>query len=156
MDVADHLFVHFVLGGDEHHGHGVVDQRDGTVLHFSGGVALRVDVADFLQLQRALKGDGKLVSAPEVEGVVGRREFLGDVLNGSITVQHLFHQAGDVVQSRHQAHERLVFQLTQPSTHVHGQDGEDGHLGSECFGGRHANFRSGVGVRPGMGLAGDA
>ena len=43
--------------GDEHDRHAFVDQRDRPVLHLGGGHALGVDVADFLELQRAFERD---------------------------------------------------------------------------------------------------
>ena len=48
LDVGDDFVVVVVLGGDGEHGHVFVDEGDGAVLHFGGGVALGVDVGDFL------------------------------------------------------------------------------------------------------------
>ena len=57
LDVGDHLVVGVALDGDADHGKFVGDEGDGAVLHFAGGVAFGVDVADFLELERALKRD---------------------------------------------------------------------------------------------------
>ena len=51
---------------DRDHRHRRIDQRDRPVLHLAGGIALGVDVADLLQLQRALQRDREAVAAPEV------------------------------------------------------------------------------------------
>jgi hypothetical protein len=37
----------------------LADERDGAVLHLGGGIALGVDVGDFLQLERAFERDGE-------------------------------------------------------------------------------------------------
>ena len=51
------------MRGHDDHGHGPVDERDGAVLQFAGGIAFGVDVADFLQFQRAFEGE-RDTSAP--------------------------------------------------------------------------------------------
>ena len=49
------------------------------MLHLSGGVSLRVDIGDFLELQRAFEGDGVLVLPPDVEEVAGIAIFLREL-----------------------------------------------------------------------------
>ena len=51
----------------------LVDEGDRPVLHLAGRVALRVDVGDLLQLQRALEGHRVVEAAAEIEEVAGRR-----------------------------------------------------------------------------------
>jgi uncharacterized protein (TIRG00374 family) len=58
LHLADHLVVDAVARGDHHGRHRPVDQRDRAVLHLAGGVALGVDVADLLELERALRAMG--------------------------------------------------------------------------------------------------
>ncbi len=54
---------------DRDHRHAAVDQRDRAVLHLAGGIALGVDVADLLQLQRAFQRDREAGAAAEIQHV---------------------------------------------------------------------------------------
>ena len=67
--VRDNLLIDVVRRGDEHHRHLVVDQCDRTMLHLGGRVSLRVNVADLLELERSLKGDGEVDTPAEIQGV---------------------------------------------------------------------------------------
>ena len=67
-----------VLGGDADDGQRLVDEGVGAVFHLSGGVALGVDVADLLELERSLEGDGVVDAAAEEEEVVGGVEDAGE------------------------------------------------------------------------------
>ena len=46
-----------------------VDQRVGAVLHFAGGIALGVNVGNFLELQRAFERDGVVDAAAEIQEI---------------------------------------------------------------------------------------
>src|SRR5215831_20883085 len=69
LDVAHHAVVARVARSEGDDGHPLVDERDGPVLHLAGGVALRVDVGDLLELERSLEGDRILHPAAEEEEV---------------------------------------------------------------------------------------
>ena len=75
FDVADDFVVLRALRGDEDDGHAFVDQGDRAVFHFGGGHALGVDIADFLELQRAFQGDGVVIAAAEEEPVFAVAEL---------------------------------------------------------------------------------
>ena len=60
------------LRHDEHAGRVLVDQRDRPVLHLGGRVAFGVDVADFLELERAFQRRREIVLPAQVEEVVAR------------------------------------------------------------------------------------
>ena len=55
LGVGDGLFVHLFLGGQRDHRHTVSDQADGSMLQLTGGIGIRVHIADLLQLQAALQ-----------------------------------------------------------------------------------------------------
>ena len=67
LHIAGGLVVVTALGTDDHHRHILIDERDGSMLHFTRGIALGVNVADLLQFQRALQGDGVVLSPTEIE-----------------------------------------------------------------------------------------
>ncbi len=80
LDLADHLVVDPVLRRDGDDGHVLVDQGDGPVLHLAGRVALCVDVADLLELERAFEGDGEVDATAQVEEVGVLEEGLRQLL----------------------------------------------------------------------------
>ena len=69
LHVALELFKQFVVGRHRHDGHFLVDERERPVLEFARGIGFRVDVTDFLELERALKRDRIVHAAPEEESV---------------------------------------------------------------------------------------
>ena len=86
LNVAESLLVLEDAGGvrwvfrrDADDGKGLVDQGVGAVLHLARRVAFGVDVADLLELERALEGDGVVDAAAEEEEVVGGMEGLGEL-----------------------------------------------------------------------------
>ena len=85
-------------GGQDHHRHVLVDKGDGTVLHFAGGVALGVDVGDFLEFQGPFQGYGVVKAPPEVQEVLGVHIGLGDFPDLHVQVQGLLHPGGQVYQ----------------------------------------------------------
>jgi hypothetical protein len=76
----------------------VVDQGEGAVLEFAGGIGLGVDVGDFLELEGALPGDGVLVAAAQEEGVMFVRELLGDEGHAGVQGQKVAGPAGQGAQ----------------------------------------------------------
>nr|GFD58986.1 hypothetical protein [Tanacetum cinerariifolium] len=52
LNIAHHLLIRAVAGGNDYHRHILVDEGDGAVLHLGSGVALGVDIADFFELER--------------------------------------------------------------------------------------------------------
>jgi hypothetical protein len=50
------------------------------VLHLRSGISLRVDVADFLELERSLERDGEVVPPTEVQEIRRALVLLGDLL----------------------------------------------------------------------------
>ena len=79
LQVRHHLVVHLPVRHEEHAGRVLVDQGDRAVLHLGGRIALGVDVADFLELQRAFQGRGEVELPAEVEEVVALGVLLRDL-----------------------------------------------------------------------------
>ena len=74
LHVADGLLEQRPRRREDDHRHIVVDQRDRPVLHLAGGIAFGVDVADFLELQRAFQRHRIIGAAAEIEHVARRRD----------------------------------------------------------------------------------
>ena len=60
FEVRHHLVVHEAVRNDDHAGRMFVDQGDRPVLHFGRRITFGMDVADFLELQRAGRGNNAL------------------------------------------------------------------------------------------------
>ena len=80
LDVGDRLIVDAVLGDDGDHGEAGLEQGYGPVLHLAGGIGLGVEVADLLELERALEGRRRVDATTEEEGGVRTAEELRDRL----------------------------------------------------------------------------
>ena len=94
LDVAQRLVAQDVAGGQGDGTHSWVDEGDGAVLHLAGRVALGVNVADFLELQGAFGGDGRVGPAAQEEEVVIMPDPTGQV---TVTVglgQYLADESG--------------------------------------------------------------
>ena len=66
LEIAAGLVVMSPFRTDHNDGHILIDKRDGPMLHLTSRIALGVDVADLLQFESALKGDGIVLSSPEI------------------------------------------------------------------------------------------
>ena len=78
--------------------HPLVDERDRPVLHLAGGIALGVDVGDFLQLQRALERDRIVDAAAEIQEVGARVEAGRDLFDLRRQLQRLLEQQRQLQQ----------------------------------------------------------
>ena len=76
----------------------LVDQRDRTVLHFAGRIALGVDVRNLLQLQRAFERDRIVDAAAEKQEVGAVVEPAGDLLDLRRELQRLLEQLRQLQQ----------------------------------------------------------
>ena len=151
LDVGDGFFVDAVGGGDGDDGHFGVDEGDGTVFHFGGGVAFGVDVGDFFEFEGAFEGGGVVVAAPEVDEVAGVGEGFGKVGNGGGLLQDLGDVVGDVLEFAHEGGEAFVGDGAFFMGEGEGEHGEDGDLPCEGFGGGDAYFGTDVDVGTGVG-----
>ena len=79
LDITDHLGVDRIAGGNADHGHLLIDQGDRAMLHLAGGVAFGVDVADLLELEGPLQGDGIVDLPPQEEGITDAMVALGQI-----------------------------------------------------------------------------
>ncbi len=153
-EVGHGFVVHGVLGYEEDGGGFGIDEGDGAVFHFGGGVALGVDVGDFLELEGAFEGDGEGVTAAEEEEVVGPGIFEGDFFQRVALGEDGFELFGQGFEGAHD------FEGAAGGEHAHAaevdaKEGEDGECGDEGLGGGDADFGAGVHVDAAIGFAGD-
>jgi hypothetical protein len=67
FDIGGRLRVQFIAGDDGDNRQSGLNQRDGPVFHFARRIAFRVDVRNFLELERPFESNWKTDSASEIE-----------------------------------------------------------------------------------------
>src|SRR5690606_28428815 len=116
------------------------------VLELPGGIGLRVDVGDLLELERPLEGDRVVDAAAEEEGVLAGREALGPRLHLGLEVEGVLHAARD--EAKLLERRALLFRA-QPAARLRdgeGQGEERGKLGREGLRGGDADLLAGARV----------
>src|ERR1019366_1175658 len=77
-----------------HHGKIFVNQRVRAVLHLAGGIALGMNVGDFLQFQRTFQRDRVVNATPKKQEVVDAMIFLGKIFGLFVASQQRLQLAG--------------------------------------------------------------
>ncbi len=153
-EVAEHFFKGVVVAAHADDGELGVDERDRAVLHFAGRIALGIDVADLFELEGGLEAGGVHVMAAEEEEALIVGVFFGEGLDRCVVVEDLldfFGEGLDLVE------EGLPFFFAHMAEagHEEGEEGEDGDLAGEGFGGADADFGAGAQEEGAVGLAGE-
>ena len=135
LDIADDLFVGTAVGGQHHHGHVLVYQGYGTVLHLGRRVTLGMDVGDLLEFQGAFQGNRKIIATTQVEEMGHVFELFTQLPDEGLGGEYVGHFIGDGTQLYRQM---LVLALRYRSLlagNAQGHQGEYCHLRREGFGG---------------------
>ena len=77
---------------DDDDGESIVDEGDGAVFHFAGGISFGVNIGEFFEFQGAFAGDGVEGVASEVEEGVSAQEFLGGIWDIAHARERVFHE----------------------------------------------------------------
>ena len=130
------------------------DQGDGAVLHLGGRIALRVDIGNFLQLERPFQRDGKQRQAAEEKhiGVTGVPP--GNRLDMRGLFQGPPHQVGRALQRPHIIDPVGETQVPHPAD-VQGEHRPDEQLRGEGLRGRDPDFGTDVLVNAAVRFPGD-
>ena len=150
--VRYHLLVQVRLGQHTHHQHVLLDQGDRAVLHLARSESLRVDIADFLELQAAFQRHGVIQPAADEESVLCGSILGSKPLDALIIRQRL----GDLIRQDLQlGHQLGVFFFLNLAAHTGKFDRQQVagcQLGAVCLGGGNGNFRPGPGIQGCIGL----
>ncbi len=124
------------------------------MFHFRRRIAFRVDVGDFLELERAFERRRERVAAAEEEEVFRRCILRGEFLDRVV----LLEQSLDLLRGRFKGLENI--QRAPGGQHAHpaqmyAEEREDGEGGDERLGGGDADFRPSVHVNAPIGFAGN-
>src|SRR5712671_4555784 len=88
FNVGHHLGVDMVQESDGNDRSIRIDQCNGTVFHFAGGISLRVNIGNLLELERSLKSDGISEAAAQVEEIVEPAVLVGNSFDGLVLAQY--------------------------------------------------------------------
>ena len=154
LHVGNDAFIGTVFKRQRQGGKLGIDQRDRPVLHLARGIALGVNVGDFLEFQRAFQGNGVLELASDEKEMIRVAILFRQLANFPCLLQdftdllrHLFQRPDDVMAF-------FVGKIAAaPDEQRH--EGEDGELRGEGFGGGDPHLNARVGINSGMSFAGD-
>ncbi|SCJ17615.1 Uncharacterised protein [uncultured Flavonifractor sp.] len=125
------------------------------MLELTGGVGLRVDVGDLLELEGALQTHGVVdVAADEEDGGVVEVDG-GEVLDILPVGENLLHLVGDALELLHNCRILLGSDGAHQVGEAQADEVDDRQLGGVGLGGSHGNLRSGPGVEHVVALPGD-
>ncbi len=141
LQIGFELLQKRIVGGNGYHGHFVVDQRERAVLQFARCVGFRVDVGNFLELERPFQGNGIVHAAAEEQGVALVGKTRGPVLDLRFDPQGVLQRHRQMPQCGNHLALAFAGQLISHFRQGHGQQHQRRKLGRECFGGSHADFR---------------
>ena len=156
LNVGEHLLVHIIMSGNDHHWHVRINQCNGAVLHLGGRIALGVDIRDFLQFQGALQGYRIAEAATEIEEIARIGERTAQVGNTLVELEHFLHLRGNLTQF---LHDFLIVSLRHHSflfTQGKCKHRQDSHLTGECLRGSHTNLGAHVDIGTGVRCSWDA
>src|SRR5262249_16012975 len=69
LQIAQRLFEITVTRQQHNYRHLLIDERNGTMFHFAGGVALGMNVRNFFQLESPFESDGIVNSSAQVKKI---------------------------------------------------------------------------------------
>ena len=95
--------MHGRVGRDGDDDHARFDQRQWTVLQFAAGIALGVQVRQFLQFQSTFERRRKTDVAADEEEVVRAHQFLRDELHALATIKHGLYLGTDRAETLEQS-----------------------------------------------------
>ena len=125
------------------------------MLQLTGGVGLRVDVGDLLQLQRALQTHGVIhVAADEEDGLMVE-VMGGQILDVLLVLQHLLHAAGQQPQLVDEPVVIIPVDEPQRVGKVQSQQVQHAQLRGVGLGGGNGDLRPRPGVQHVVALLGD-
>src|SRR6266516_6810280 len=92
LHVGDALLEYPVMGRDDDHRHGFIDQRNGSVLELARGIAFRVDIGNFFELESPLERKRKAGAATEIKDVAAFGEIAREMLDLGLERERLRHE----------------------------------------------------------------
>ena len=152
--VAQRLVAQNIVGGEGNGAHSGVYEGYGAVLHLPCRVALGMNVADFLELQGPLRGDGGAGSPSQEQEVSVMPDPVGQLAVAVSLRQQIADEPGAAGQLVHQAAGSCVVETAAGAAQVYGQQVQDGQGGDEGLGAGNAYFQPSPHIERAVGDAG--
>lgn len=97
---VERLLEDLITGEDHDDGEVLINQGQNTVLQLTGHDGLAVEVGNFLDLQRTLKGGGELATTAEKQqGLLILENLLAQVLDGLVKLENVLDLSRDVAET---------------------------------------------------------
>lgn len=152
---VERLLEDLVTGEDHDDGEVLVNQGQNTVLQLTGHDGLAVEVGNFLDLQRTLKGGGELATtAKQQQGLLILENLLAQVLDGLVKLENVLDLGRDVAKT---LDDLLSANLLGSPVLAKGEGKHDhgNELGGVGLGGGNTDFGTSVDVDTAVGEEGD-
>src|SRR5215831_5097664 len=152
FDIPHGLAVNRILWGKYNDRHLRIDQRDGTVLHFTGGIAFGMDVRNLLQFERAFHRHRTMDPSAEIQEIAISPELFGKGCDSIGLIKELIYLIRNVPKLAHMTL-NLVFRngsscLGQLKT----KQVQRNELRGERFRGSNADLRARMRINNAVGL----
>ena len=145
LGIGEHLVEHGAWHRDRHHRHPGIQERNGTMLHLPGRVALGMDVADLLELEGPLHGNRIINAPPKENHILSVGKQVGQLRTALVVVvDHPAHHLRQAAQLKGQGRQPLRARHPGPSLAPlgkrQGQAIKSQQLAQEGFRGRHPHL----------------
>src|SRR5262249_5669145 len=143
---SDGLAIVVVARGQHNDGQVFVDERVGPVLHFASGIAFRVNVRNFLELEGAFESDRIVNAAAQIKKIGVTEEEFGEIFveAGRVGLQNAFNLVRNLGEFLEELLGGFRAELAAKLPKMNRQQQERGELCGEGFRRSDANFRAGV------------
>ena len=145
LHIALEFFQQGIVRRHGHHRHLGRDQRQGAMLELAGRIGFGVDIADFLQLQRAFQRDRVMQATAEEQGVFLAGEFLAPGDHLRLQRQHRLHRQRQMAQGLQMPSLLLFIEMSAGLRQGQGQHEQPDQLGGEGLGRGNADLGAGAG-----------
>lgn len=152
---VERLLEDLVTGEDHDNGEVLVNQGQNTVLQLTGHDSLAVEVGNFLDLQRTLKGGGELATtAKQQQGLLVLEYLLAQILDGLVQLENVLDLGRDIAKT---LDDFLSANLLGSTVLAKGEGKHDhgNELGGVGLGGGNTDFGTSVDVDTAVGKEGD-
>src|SRR5215470_15184015 len=96
FDIPHRLTVNRILWGKYNDRHLRIDQGDGTVLHFTGGIAFGMNIRNLLQFERAFHRHRTMDPSAEIQEIAIPPELFGEECDSISLIKELVYLIGNV------------------------------------------------------------
>lgn len=135
LDVAHHFVKQRLIAGQGDHGTVLFNEGNGAVLELPGGIGLRVEVGNLLELQGPLHTGGIVHIPANEKHIVVPVVLLSQGGEIGVEVNGPLNKARELKNGLHQFLVPLIIQFAQAASQINRQHVQHRHLGGVALGG---------------------